>query len=159
MRDSYESEVELGKLRWSNELVLHVIELKTNGPAGELKDLSALFNHDIQHINALLLPYGAQLMPTGLHPWMNPHTQTVLWPHEYNAIYETYNSIFGCQGHGWSNIQSNHINLPFYDDGEFGRLHSAIRLVLPLVPALAASTPILDGRMNAVLDSRLEGVR
>ncbi|MFH0793725.1 MAG: glutamate--cysteine ligase, partial [bacterium] len=33
----YESEVEQGALAWSNELVLHVIELKTNGPAKSLK--------------------------------------------------------------------------------------------------------------------------
>ncbi len=32
----YVNEVERGPLAWSNELVLHVIELKTNGPA--LKD-------------------------------------------------------------------------------------------------------------------------
>ena len=30
------SEVEMGELAWSNELVLHVIELKTNGPARSL---------------------------------------------------------------------------------------------------------------------------
>ena len=31
--DEPEAEVELGDVAWSNELVLHVIELKTNGPA------------------------------------------------------------------------------------------------------------------------------
>ena len=35
-------------------------------------------------------------------------------------------------------------------------LHSAIRLLLPLLPALTASTPILDGRPTGYLDSRME---
>jgi gamma-glutamyl:cysteine ligase YbdK (ATP-grasp superfamily) len=38
-----------------------------------------------------------------------------------------------------------HINLPFADDSQFARLHTAIRLVLPLIPALAASSPFADG--------------
>ena len=153
---AYEPEVGTGKLCWSNELVLHVIELKTNGPARELESLPDTFNNDIRRINAILSPHGAQLMPTGLHPWVNPHTHTKLWPHEYNVIYETYKNIFGCQDHGWSNIQSSHINLPFYDDSEFARLHTAIRLVLPLLPALAASTPVIEGKLSSVLDSRLK---
>ena len=38
-----------------------------------------------------------------------------------------------------------HVNLPFADDAQFARLHAAIRLVLPLLPALAASSPIAEG--------------
>lgn len=33
MTGDYSDEVEVGALGWSNELALHVIELKTNGPA------------------------------------------------------------------------------------------------------------------------------
>lgn len=58
-------------------------------------------------------------------------------------------------GHGWSNIQSTHLNLPFSTDEEFARLHAAVRLVLPLLPALAASSPIADGRRADWLDNRL----
>ena len=36
-------DVERGALAWSNELVLHVIELKTNGPAPTLSGLTNLF--------------------------------------------------------------------------------------------------------------------
>jgi gamma-glutamyl:cysteine ligase YbdK (ATP-grasp superfamily) len=52
-----------------------------------------------------------------------------------------------------------HINLPFGDDEEFGRLHAAIRLLLPILPALAASSPIVDGVSTGLLDSRLEMYR
>jgi hypothetical protein len=153
------SEVALGPLAWSNELVLHVIELKTNGPAGRLAGLAETFSAHIDRINTLLAPLGGRLMPSACHPWMDPLTETVLWPHEYSPVYEAYHRIFGCRGHGWSNLQSLHINLPFCGDEEFGRLHAAIRLLLPIMPALTASSPILDGRRTGFLDSRMEVYR
>ncbi|MBZ0114823.1 MAG: glutamate--cysteine ligase [Thermoanaerobaculia bacterium] len=156
---SYESEVELGELSWSNELVLHVIELKTNGPAPRLEPLAEYFQRDVRRINEILAPRGGRLMPTAMHPWMVPARDTRLWPHEYSPIYATFDRIFGCDGHGWSNLQSLHINLPFADDEEFGKLHAAIRLVLPLLPALAASSPVVEGAVNGRLDRRLDAYR
>ena len=110
-------------------------------------------------IRSYYAPYNAVLMPTGAHPWMNPDTDTVLWPHESNEIYSLYHRIFNCKGHGWSNLQSMHLNLPFSGDVEFHALHSAVRLLLPLMPALTASTPVLDGVETGFVDSRLEHYR
>ncbi len=155
----YVSDVEQGAITWSNELVLHVIELKTTGPAPSLEGLAAKFQENVGRINALLKPLGARLMPGAMHPFMRPLEETRLWPHEYNAVYEAFNRIFDCRGHGWSNLQSTHINLPFGDDEEFGRLHAAIRLVLPILPALAASSPVVEGRVTGLMDNRMEFYR
>jgi len=94
-----------------------------------------------------------------MHPWMDPERELRLWPHEQNVIYETFDRIFDCRGHGWANLQSVHLNLPFADDEEFGRLHAAIRLVMAIVPALAASSPFADGRATGLMDTRLEAYR
>jgi len=155
----YVSEIERGDLAWSNELVNHVIELKTNGPAAALRGLDAAFARDVSSIEDILVPVGGRLMPTAAHPWMNPARETKLWPHEYNEVYAAYDRVFGCKGHGWSNLQCVHLNLPFHGDDEFGRLHAAIRLVLPLIPALAASSPILEGRLTGLMDSRMKYYR
>jgi glutamate---cysteine ligase / carboxylate-amine ligase len=155
----YTGEVECGPACWSNELVLHVLEMKTNGPAPELRGLGEMFGQQVRRANELLAPLGGRLMPTGMHPTMDPHRETRLWPHECNEVYTAFDRIFGCQGHGWSNLQSMHINLPFADVDEFGRLHAAIRLVLPILPALAASSPIVEGRITGLLDSRLDFYR
>jgi carboxylate-amine ligase len=96
------------------------------------------------------------LLPTAAHPLFDPFTETVLWQHDYNDVYELYNRIFDCRGHGWSNLQSVHLNLPFANDIEFGRLHTAIRLLLPIIPAMSASSPILDGQPTGYMDSRME---
>ncbi len=136
----------MGAISWSNELVAHVVELKTSEPAAALAGLAQAFAEHVRRINDLLRPLGARLMPTGMHPWMDPARETRLWPHDYSEVYANFDRIFDCRGHGWSNLQSVHLNLPFADDEEFGRLHAAIRLLLPILPALAASSPIVERR-------------
>jgi glutamate---cysteine ligase / carboxylate-amine ligase len=155
----YDREVDLGEVAWSNELALHVIEMKSNGPSKSLAGLAPKFQSNVERIEELLAPMGARLLPTAMHPFMDPHREMRLWPHEDDIIYKTFDRIFDCRGHGWANLQSTHINLPFSGDDEFGRLHAAIRLVLPLVPGLAASSPFIEGKRTASLDSRLDVYR
>ncbi len=151
----YVSDVDDGPITWSNELVSHVVELKTNGPADNLNVLHDTFHKSVVKINGILGNWGACLLGTAMHPWMNPHQETKLWAHDNNEVYHIYDQIFGCKGHGWSNLQSVHINLPFKNDSEFGRLHSAIRVLLPLIPALTASSPLMDGLISGSMDTRL----
>ncbi len=143
------------RLCWSNELVQHVIELKTDGPAPLLAGLDELFHRHIGTINGLLAAHGCILMPGATHPFMDPLAETVLWERENREIYEAFNTIFDCRGHGWSNLQSMHVNLPFHGDDEFFRLHAAIRMVLPFIPALTAASPFQDGRDSGLLDCRM----
>ena len=156
---SYNNEYVKKDICWSNELALHVVELKTCGPVDTVSETAELFHQDINLINTLLSNYNGMLIPTGAHPWMNPCTEAKLWPHGQRSIYETYHRIFNCEGHGWTNLQSCHLNFPFNSVDEFGRLHAAIRLLLPIIPALAASTPILDSKLQPFLDTRMEYYR
>jgi len=153
------NEVTRGLLRWSNELVLHVLEFKTNGPAPDLGGLAEEFTRQGRQVNQILESFGGMLMPGAMHPWMDPDLETRLWPHGDRTIYAAYDRIFGCRGHGWSNLQSAHLNLPYANDEEFGRLHAAIRLVLPLLPAVAAASPVVNGRLTGLLDNRVEVYR
>ena len=154
-----EPDGDAGTVSWSNELTLHVVELKTQRPTKSLDGLADAFQDHVQRVNAILAPMNAMLLPTGMHPWMDPDTQTKLWPHECTEIYRTYDRIFGCKGHGWGNLQSTHINLPFSNNEEFGKLLAAIRLVLPILPALASSSPIVEGQISSLSDHRLEVYR
>ncbi|WP_010135329.1 carboxylate-amine ligase [Ochrovirga pacifica] len=149
-------DIDNGTIAWSNELVAHVVELKTNGPAKDLSLLAHSFHQNILEINLLLKNQQAKLLGTACHPFMNPLTETALWPYGAKDIYQLYDTIFGCKGHGWSNLQSMHLNLPFYNDDEFAKLHAAIRILLPILPGLSASSPILDGQLTGYKDSRLE---
>lgn len=150
------NEVVLDEIAASNELVMHVLELKNNGPKPLENPTAAQFQQTIMQLQPILQKFNLQLLPTGAHPWMNPHQETKRWPHGDKAIYRQYDEIFSCQGHGWANLQSMHVNLPFANDEEFFQLHSLVRLILPLLPSLAASTPFLDAKPTGLLDSRLD---
>lgn len=156
---SYGSDFENGIITWSNELVLHVIELKSSKPESDFEALESGFTENIKRINAILLKWNAMLLPTAAHPFMNPLDEAKLWPHDNNEVYEVYNKIFDCKGHGWSNLQSTHLNLPFDGEEEFAKLHAAIRLVLPILPGLCASSPIIGGKSTGLLDTRLRYYR
>jgi gamma-glutamyl:cysteine ligase YbdK (ATP-grasp superfamily) len=153
------SSVNYGTVGWSNELVRHVIELKNVEPTPAIDTLAQRFQDQIVLANRALGLLDAQLMPGGMHPWMNPTSDTQLWDGDANDIYAAYHRIFNCYRHGYANLQSMHINLPFADDAQFARLHAAVRLVLPLVPALAASSPLAEGEYTGFADYRLEAYR
>jgi glutamate---cysteine ligase / carboxylate-amine ligase len=156
---TYVADFRRGELAWSNELVLHLLELKNVEPNPDINTLPAAFQSEIGQINDLLESMDARLMPTAMHPWMNPRAETRLWPHENAIIYAAYDRIFGCKTHGWGNLQSMHLNLPFSNDDEFSRLHAAVRLLLPILPAIAASSPIAEGGSTGLMDFRLENYR
>lgn len=152
----FESDFVNGMITWSNELVLHVLELKSTNPETDLALVEEAFMENIKSINANLSRWNAMLLPSGAHPFMEPERESKLWPHDNHEVYAIYDKIFDCKGHGWSNLQSTHLNLPFYDDEEFARLHAAVRLVLPILPALCGSTPILNRRFTGSFDTRLK---
>jgi carboxylate-amine ligase len=152
---SLTSDVENGKIEWSNELVAHVVELKTNGPTANLDQLDELFAENVREVNALLKEFNTKLLPTAAHPLMDPEKEMQLWQHNYSRIYALYNRIFDCRGHGWSNVQSMHVNLPFSGDTEFEKLHAAVRILLPVIPGLSASSPIFEGKYTGFKDARM----
>lgn len=144
-----------GAFGWCNEIVSHVIEIKNQAPVPALAPLAAGFQAEVAAIGQLLRPLGARLMPTGMHPWMDPRRETRLWADDPAGIYRAYDRIFDCHSHGQANLQSMQVNLPFADDAQFARLHAAIRLVLPILPAIAASSPLAEGHPAGDLDARM----
>ena len=149
------SDVDRGPFGWSNEIVLHLVEFKNVRPDPALGPLATGFQAQVNAVNQLLHPLGARLMPGGMHPWMDPAAETRLWSHDHASLYRAYDRIFDCRQHGQANLQSMHVNLPFADDDEFARLHAAVRLLLPILPAIAASSPIADGAPSGQLDTRM----
>jgi gamma-glutamyl:cysteine ligase YbdK (ATP-grasp superfamily) len=149
-----------GEIAWSNELALHLVEFNFTNPEKTLAGKDKWFHKNIITANYILEKYNAMLLPSGMHPFLDPTENHVqLWPHELSEVYDTYDKIFNCKNHGWVNVQSSHLNLPFSTDDEFRKLHAAIRFVLPIIPALAASSPITGGKITGFMDSRLDHYR
>ena len=152
---SPDSHPALGNVEADNELAAHVLEIKAREPRRDLAQQARDFAAFARLANGALAGLDARLMPGGMHPFMDPARESRLWSHEDNGIYAAFDRVFGCRGHGWFNIQSVHLNLPFSGDAEFARLHNAVSLLLPVLPALAAASPVYDGRAQGWLDGRL----
>ena len=126
-------------------------------PTADLQRAAADFHRNVELIDGLLARHGAMLLPGGAHPWMDPGREMVLWPHDAHEIYDLYNTIFDCRGHGWANLQSAHLNLPFAGDDEFARLHTAIRLLLPRfarAPSRRSMEVVAAGFMAGAISDR-----
>lgn len=138
----------------SNELVNHVIEIKNPQPT-DLSRLGSAFQAQVRQLNCELADSNACLMPTAMHPWMDPTHETCLWPRDDQQIYRTFDGLFDCKRHPWANVQSMHINLPFANNQELEKLLSAIRVLLPILPAIAASSPIANNTSTGWMDYRM----
>ena len=95
-----------GGLAWSNEFVLHLVELKNLRPDAHFEPLAAAFQAAIARLNRLLAPLGGRLVPGAMHPWLDPRAERRLRPHQHAEIYCAYDRIFDCSRHGWANLQS-----------------------------------------------------
>ena len=92
------NQVELGDIAISNELVMHVLELKNNGPQPPQAPIAEQFQKIINDLQPLLDQHNLLLLPTGSHPWMDPQTETKRWPHGNNAVYKQFDAIFNKSG-------------------------------------------------------------
>jgi carboxylate-amine ligase len=155
LNGKHESEFENDAITWSTSHALHVIKLRNSKPEPNLNSLDHAFADNVKAINNNLAQWNAMLLPTAAHPLMYADEKTGLWQHPNKEVIALYSKIFGCQGHAWNNLQGAHLNLPFQGDEEFARLHAAVRILLPLLPVLCASSPILERQPSGSLATRL----
>jgi len=149
------SDIDLGAVAFSNEFADHVFEIKTAEPVASMIEAEQMLFEGLQRFNAVLRDeFDARLLPTGMHPWFDPQDAR-LWTRSGLRIYTTYARLFDVRTHGWMNVQASHINLPFGDETETVAMLTAAALLIPYLPAIAATTPAFDGSLQHYTDSRL----
>ncbi|HEX6070205.1 MAG TPA: glutamate-cysteine ligase family protein, partial [Longimicrobiaceae bacterium] len=152
------SDVDLGHVAFSNEIADHVFELKTPEPTRSLRDAEQRLVDGLQRFSTVLREqFGGRLLPTGMHPWLDPR-KARLWTRSNTRIYGTYARLFDVQTHGWLNVQSTHLNLPMGRSDEAVAMMNAAALVIPYLPALAASSPMYEGELQDAVDNRLSWI-
>jgi gamma-glutamyl:cysteine ligase YbdK (ATP-grasp superfamily) len=147
--------VEQPTFTFGKELQLHVMEVKAKKPFPSAR----LFEETMQNAVTKLLDflgkkYGARLLGTGMHPLLKLH-DTSIWNHRHRKIYKEYSKIFNLSQHGWLNIQSFHLNLPYSNEAEGVRLHNLLTSLCTYLPAISASSPISEGIFSSNVDTRL----
>lgn len=147
--------VELPHFTFGKELQMHVMEIKANTPFKS----PDLFEETMQNAVSTLLDFlgkkfNAHLLGTGMHPLLRLE-ETSIWPHRHRKIYEEYGSIFNLKRHGWLNIQSFHLNLPYAKEKTGVQLHNLLAGLCAYLPAITASSPIFEGAIGPNVDNRL----
>lgn len=140
---------------FGKELQMHVMEIRPNKPfqspiafEENMQEAVVTLTDFLQH------KYDAYLLGMGMHPLLRLE-ETGIWPHRHRQIYDAYSKIFNLKQHGWLNIQSFQLNLPYADEQNGVLLHNLLANMCAYLPALAAASPIYEGEFGKNVDNRL----
>ena len=140
---------------FGKELQLHVMEFKPNAPFRTPVEFEETMQEAILTVQDYLQrKFHVHLLGTGMHPLLELD-ETSIWPHRHRQIYDAYSRIFSLRRHGWLNIQSFHLNLPYSDEMSGILLHNTLANIAPCLSAISASSPIYEGRFGEGVDNRL----
>lgn len=151
--------VELPHFTFGKELQMHVMEIKANAPFKS----PGLFEETMQSAVETLLDFlwkkhHAYLLGTGMHPLLRLE-ETKIWHHRHRKIYQEYSKIFNLKQHGWLNIQSFHLNLPYSKEEKGILLHNLLAGLCAYLPAVSAASPLFEGTFGPNVDNRLNFYR
>lgn len=151
-------QIEHGEAIWRNEGPRHRLCIRSRyGFSSFVQANEVLAAHRGEAVE-LAKGVEARLLSTGMHPWMLP-SQAQSWPHGKTPRDDAMHLIFGGGRHGFANNHPLRLSLPFETDDEFARLNAALRLLMPLMPALAASSPFAEGARGPAMSCRLGAQR
>lgn len=145
--------VYLSKFAIRKEFPLHIIEIKGTAPF----ESPELLEESMQAATRSLLEfvkrkYRARLLGTGMHPLLHLE-ETGTRP--YDNVAQEFRKVFPMKRHGWLNIQSFQINLPYSNEVEAISLYNALVHLCAYLPAISASSPICEGHLTSFSDFRL----
>jgi gamma-glutamyl:cysteine ligase YbdK (ATP-grasp superfamily) len=147
--------VDFGDFSFGKELQAHVAEFKGSAPFSSPQVFEETIADAVDTILGFLEKrYRARLLGLGMHPSLRLEEVRV-WSHRDRRIYEALSKIFNLNQHGWLNIQSFQLNLPFKNWDEAVKLYNSIANILPYLPAVAASSPIYESKIGRFVDNRL----
>lgn len=150
--------IDFSDFAFSKELQLHVAEFKATTPFYSPSLFEETMYHSILEVSGVLDSFKVKLLGLGMHPTLTLDKAKV-WKYGDQEIYEAYDKIFGLRQHGWLNIQSFQLNLPYLNEKEAVKLYNAIANILPFLPAISASSPIYESKFGERVDNRLHFYR
>ncbi len=147
--------VELPHFTFGKELQMHVMEVKANSPFKSPIEFEETMQNAVSKLNQIVEKHSAMLLGTGMNPLMQLK-DTIIWSHYHKKIYKEYSKIFNLNQHGWLNIQSFHLNLSYQKQADGVQTHNYLANLSAYLPAIAASSPIFEGKNGPDTDNRLQ---
>lgn len=146
--------IEMPAFSFGKEMQLHVMEIKANQPFKEPAEFEETMQNAVSTLSGIVAKHGANLLGTGMHPLLQL-SDTGVWPHHHRRIYQEYGKIFDLNRHGWLNIQSFHLNMPYETDKDAAQIHNQLANLCAYLPAVSASSPFIEGKEGLDVDNRL----
>lgn len=134
----------------TGELISSEIEI-VSGPGASFADAVARQRERRRRLFALAHAQGAALGSTGTHPWADYREQPIIDTEHYRRVEE------GLKYVAWrNNTFSLHVHVGIRDLDRAVRVCDRLRPVLPLLLALSANSPFLDGRDSGLHSARTQ---
>jgi carboxylate-amine ligase len=134
----------------TGELISSEIEI-ISGVGGHIHDALARQRDRRARLFALARKQGAALGATGTHPWADYREQAIIDTEHYRRVEE------GLKYVAWrNNTFSLHVHLGVRDIDRAVRACDRLRPVLPLLLAISANSPYLDGRDTGLHSARTQ---
>ena len=134
----------------AGELISSEIEI-ISGPGANLHDAIARQRERRTRVFALAARHGAALGATGTHPWADYRRQPIIDTEHYRRVEE------GLKYVAWrNNTFSLHVHVGVNDLDRAVKVCDRLRPVLPLLLAISANSPYLDGRDSGLHSARTQ---
>jgi glutamate---cysteine ligase / carboxylate-amine ligase len=134
----------------AGELISSEIEI-ISGAGSDLHDALARQRERRARLFALAASEGVVLGATGTHPWADYREQPIIDTEHYRRVEE------GLQYVAWrNNTFSLHVHVGVRDIDRAVRACDRLRPVLPLLLAISANSPFLDGRDSGLHSARTQ---
>ena len=134
----------------TGELITAEIEI-VSGPGADFADALARQRDRRRRLFALAEQEGVALGATGTHPWADYREQGIIDTEHYRRVEE------GLRYVAWrNNTFSMHVHVGVRDADRAVRVCDRLRPVLPLLLAISASSPYLDGRDSGLHSARTQ---
>jgi carboxylate-amine ligase len=134
----------------TGELISSEIEI-ISGAGADLHDALARQRERRRRLFALAAAHGAALGATGTHPWADYRSQPIIDTEHYRRVEE------GLKYVAWrNNTFSLHVHLGVKGIDRAVRACDRLRPVLPLLLAISANSPYLDGRDSGLHSARTQ---
>ena len=134
----------------TGELISSEIEI-ISGVGADVHDALARQRDRRRRLFGLAASRGAALGATGTHPWADYREQPIIDTEHYRRVEE------GLKYVAWrNNTFSMHVHLGVRDIDRAVRVCDRLRPVLPLLLAISANSPFLDGRDSGLHSARTQ---
>ena len=134
----------------AGELISSEIEI-ISGAGSDLQDAISRQREHRRRLFALAEAHGASLGATGTHPWADYRHQPIIDTEHYHRVED------GLKYVAWrNNTFSLHVHVGVRDIDRAVRACDRLRPVLPLLLAVSANSPYLDGRDSGLHSARTQ---